>query len=72
MSVRANAISTYASAAWAETIAGLAERHRERRADDVGSRWPLAHDCSVRRRGTPPSPDHVVAPRQAFCCRALA
>lgn len=72
MSLRVTGIRPDASAAWSETITALAERHRERRAVDVESRWPLAHACTAPRRVSRLASSGTLAVRQAFCCRALA
>jgi hypothetical protein len=67
-----------AAAAWADTIRALAAAHLERRSARAASRWPLAHRCSAADRvaGAGPAPEvhgaDAPAPRQAFCCRALA
>jgi hypothetical protein len=72
VSLRGNVLPRDPSAAWAETISGLAERHRDRRALYVESRWPLAHACSAPRRESALAIADVVSARHAFCCRALA
>jgi hypothetical protein len=67
---------------WCETLAALAAAHRERRAAEDTSRWPLAHACSHRRgvanTGAADAlveardADEAGPTRHAFCCRALA
>ena len=44
---------------WMSTIEELAERHRARRATEIGARSPLAHDCRPSSSGVDGRP---------FCC----
>jgi hypothetical protein len=80
---RLPATSVHPAFAWSDTLEALADAHRQRRAADDTSRWPLAHACSHRRRAVglhggdvagaaeARDPDESGPIQHAFCCRAL-